>query len=146
MTHVRKQVRDALVATVTGLATTASRVFNSYPYDAQETDSLYVYATDEEISVDNMGRPITQSRKLALRVEGFTKGEPEAVADKLDQIAVEVEHAIYANPTLNGLVQDIDLNDTEINFSGDGDAPAGGIRLTYVATYRTKENAVETAV
>ena len=146
MTHVRKQIRDKLVQYLTGLTTTDQNVFNSHPYDAQEANSLFIYTTDEEISADNMGRPITQMRELTLRLEAIAKGNADVVPDTLDQIAVEVEHAIYANRTLDGLVLDIDLNQTEMTFSGDGDAPTGGMRLTYVATYRTKENAVDTAI
>ena len=147
MTHVRKQIRDRLVSTtLDDLATTGSNVFNSHVYDAQVANSLFVYTTNETIAADNMGRPITQERELTIRIEAIAKGDAGAVADTLDQIAVEVEHAVYADLNLNGLVKDIDLNETELTFSSDGDAPTGGMRLTYVATYRTKENDVETAI
>ena len=146
MTHVRQQIRDRLVTTLTGLATTGANVFNSHPYDAQAANSLFIYTTNEEISADNMGRPITQERLLTIRLEMIAKGNAEDVPNTMDQSAVEIEHALYADNDLGGLVIDLDLNETETTFSADGDAPTGGLRLTYLATYRTKENAVETAV
>ena len=147
MAHGRKQIRDALVAAVTGLATTGSRVFPSrvHPLPKDLEPSLLVYAMRETSAGDTMGRPITLERTVTIAVEAVVK-ESTTADDTLDQVAAEVEAAVGGDPHLGGIVLDTVLTETDIAFSGEGEMPVGRMRLEFETVYRTKENDAETLI
>lgn len=129
MSHVRTQLRTALVATLTGLATTGNRVHASRmrPRTAAEMPCLLVTTGDERIeSVAQQFGPL--DRQLTVHVRGFALG---ATADStLDQIALEVETALAGSAyALQGI---------EVDFDDDLDKPVGSITLTYQIPYFTQ--------
>jgi hypothetical protein len=65
--------------------------------------------------------------------------------DDVDAIAVQVEEAIAADFTVNGLAKTAILQSTEIDFSGEAETPIGVARLTYDVRYVTAIDNVETA-
>jgi len=65
--------------------------------------------------------------------------------DDVDAIAVQVEEAIAADFTVNGLAKTAILQSTEIDFSGEAETPIGVARLTYDVRYVTAIDDVETA-
>ena len=66
MSHVRKQIRDAVVTALTGLSTTGSRVYKSriYPLETGKLPGLAIYTKSEEIQNNTIGAPRTQIRIL----------------------------------------------------------------------------------
>ena len=89
MAHVRKQIRDALAALLTGLATTGGNVFTHalYPLEAAGLPGLNI-ATPSE-TIEDASRT-TQGRELTATVEGYASAVGQ-MADTLDTIAAEVE-------------------------------------------------------
>lgn len=135
MPHVRKQVRDAVVTLVTGLATTGTRVYTGrvYPLDSGQSElpALFVNTPGEEAEASlELGRAF-QTRTLAIEIEAKVKGG--TYVDTLDQIADEVETALGASITIGGKVVDLDYVGMEFDSSGETDKPVGSLVLRYSA-------------
>lgn len=129
MSHVRTQIRTALVATLAGLATTGNRVHASRmrPQSPEQMPCLLITAGDERIESAAQGfGPL--DRQLTVHVRGFAFG---VLADNtLDQIALEVETALAGSAyALQGI---------EVDFDDDLDKPVGSITLTYQIPYFTQ--------
>ena len=146
MTHVRQQIRDDIVTTLTGLTTTGSNVFRSRIFPLEETNlpALCIYTKSEASEYDTIGLPRSVNRILDVAVEAYVKGVSN-YDNTLDTIAVEVEEAIAADVTLGNLAKDAQITAFEADFAGDGEQPVAVGRFTVTVEYRTVENDVETA-
>lgn len=142
--HVRKQIRDALAAALTGMAT-ASTVFvgRVHPLETDDVPAVNVMTEAEEISIDSKGGKL--SRDLSAAVEGHAMAAAGLI-DILDAIAKEVEAAVAAAGDLGGLVKAITLESTEVDMTGDGQQSAGFVRLVYAINYVTSEAAPDVAL
>lgn len=149
MTHVRTQIRTEAANTVTGLATTGTKVFKSRmrPVDDDELPCLLVYCDDEpNIARQTVGKTPRLGRELMLVVKGLAKNSV-SLDDELDEIAKEVEIAISANLTLGGLVRDgVWLTSINTTMNEEMETPCGEIIMTFSATYSTMSNAPEVAL
>ncbi len=147
MSHVRQQIRDAVVTALTGLTTTGTRVFKSrvYPFESGKLPALIVYTKSETSTNETMTRPRTQLRVLEVMVECYVMANTN-FDNSIDTIAVEVEEALYSNITLGGKAKDINTVAFESDYSGDGEQVVGVGRFTVEVTYSTKENDLEVAV
>jgi hypothetical protein len=83
-------------------------------------------------------------RELSLSVEVYVRVN-ERFDDDIDALCVQIEEALAADYTLNGLVKDTILSSTEIDFDGEAEKPVGVARLTYTIRYVTTIGDVETA-
>ena len=135
--HIRKQIRDAAVTVLTGLTTTGSNIFASrvYPIEADTLPCLVVMTPTESITLES-GTLEAPQRELVLEIKGVAKATSD-LDDTLDQIAKEVETAIYTDITLGGLSYSLDLQGTDTALTDEGDQPNGSITLTYIVLYRT---------
>ena len=141
MAHHRKVIRDAVVTALTGLATTGSSVYptRTYPLDEAKLPALCVYTISEDSAVDSM-KVSTRGlrRSLELAVEGIAVNNG-ALDEALDQIALEVETAIGADPTFAGKCYDCTLSQTRISVrGGESQKEIGSVVMTFAVTYRTK--------
>ncbi|MEY9110397.1 hypothetical protein ABH999_006593 [Bradyrhizobium yuanmingense] len=146
--HVRKQIRDAVVTGLTGLPSTADRVYagRTRPLQVGHDPTLLVYTRAETSQRAVLGRPPKIERRCTLHVEGrvSTAAPPD---DLLDQIAAEIEAGIAAminygtSVFLGGLAQNVQLTATEMVAEADGERQIGGVRVEYLVTYRTVEGA-----
>ena len=129
MSHARQQIREACAALVTGLTTTGSRVFQSRmrPQISANLPCLLVTTNDEEITPGTIGT--IYERSLLLSVRGFAMGSA-TLDDTLDQIATEVETAMFGYYRAN-------LTAIEIGFDDEMEKPVGSIDLRYRVTYHT---------
>jgi len=146
MSHVRQQIRDDIVTTLTGLTTTGSNVFRSriFPLEQTNLPALVIYSKSETSEYDTIGLPRSVNRVLDVAVEAYVKGVSN-YDNTLDTIAVEVEEAIAADVTLGGLAKDAQITAFEADFAGDGEQPVAVGRFIITVEYRTVENDVETA-
>lgn len=146
--HSRQQIRAAVATAITGLTTTGSRVFISrvHALALNELPCLLVFTRNETSSrAARMGQSGRIERVLSVSVEAYVK-LLSGYDNTLDDIAVQVEEALMAAPSLKALVKDIVLSETEIQFSDDGEKPVAVMTLTFVATYHTLEDDVETII
>lgn len=135
MPHLRQQIREAVASQVTGLVTTGSRVHQSRvrPRATAELPCLLVHSNDTE-QVEMADADVMQQRTLPIVVRGLAKGGA-TLDDTLDQIALEVETALAANPRLSGKATASRLVSVDTDFDDSLEQPVGEIQLSYVFTY-----------
>jgi hypothetical protein len=145
--HVRRQIRERVATTLTGLTTTGSKVFQSrvYPLTANNLPGLLVYTTSESSDPDVMGAQPQLERELNLVIEGYAKTTSN-LDDVMDEIAKEIEVAMAADTTINALAEDSFLTDTEIQLTGEGEQPIGMVTMNFTVQYRTANNAPDVAL
>ena len=138
MTHVRQQIREQVATTCAGLTTTGSSVFQSRDYRRQDINlrALLINTTSAESSSDTMGISLVTDRILTVVVEAYVKATSD-VDDTVDTICSEVETALGADRTVNGLAKFIQLTGTEITYNGEGAQHLGPVVLPYAVQYRT---------
>jgi hypothetical protein len=146
MAHVRKNIRDNITTTLTGLTTTGSNVFQTrlFPLGEAKLPALCIYTKNEGSDYATMTTPRTQIRSLEVIVEAYVKGT-SAIDDTLDTIAVEVEEALYTDLTRGGYAKDTQVTEFEADYTADGEQSVGMGRFTIAITYATVENDIETA-
>ena len=147
MAHVRKQIRDAVATTVTGLTTTSTRVYKGrfYPISGDKLPALCVYTLGETSLTNVMGSSRGTDRELELVVEAYARSKT-TVEDTLDQIAVEVEEAMAADTFIGGLAKDVVYSSMEVDADADPEQTVAVARFNYTVTYRVAEDDVETAI
>ena len=145
--HVRMQIRNQAVAQLTGLTTTAARVFDSrvYPLEDANLPALLIYTKSETSEPIEIGTNRTSERLLSLNIEAYVKSTTN-FEDTLDTICKEVEQAIAADPTLSGKAKDCYLESTEIEFNAEGEKPLAFCSLTFLTSYYVQEQSPDVAV
>lgn len=148
--HIRKQIRDEVVAKVTGLATTGSNVFagRAMPLRQADLPGLLVYTNEESISTNDgrIGASATrlQVRDLEVLVRGYcmlTSG----VDDQLDTIVKEVETAVL-DGTMSKMAH-IDLANISVEILDEGiEQVVGEVTLTFIAQYLCNDGAPTTLI
>ena len=147
MAHIRKTIREHVVTTITSLSTTGSNVYETryFPLQTGNLPALIVYTLDETVEDYTIGQNTrTQLRSLNLIIEAHCRGTAN-IDDTLDTIAEEVEEAMVADITRGGNAKDTKLVSTEVDFDT-ASQKTGLMRLTYLISYNTVENAVQTGV
>ena len=145
--HIRQQIREEFGTTLTGLTTTGSNVFESrvYPLENASLPALIIYTKSETSEPIVIGTQRLMSRELSVVVEGYAKATSN-FDDTIDTISKEVEAAIAADRTLDGLAKDTYLESTEIEFNSEGEKPLGYVSLTFLTNYYVKEKNPDVAV
>ena len=135
-THVRRQIREAAASVLAALSTTGTRVSQSRmrPRADAALPALLIETNEESISPHSIGAQL--QRDLTLTVRGVAKATSD-VDDTLDAIALEVETALAAAPTLGGLSSQTALQRITVDFDDSTDKPVGVIALDYQVTYFT---------
>ncbi len=141
--HARQQIRDKLIAILTGLTTTGANVFGSRIYNHDSLPSIAIYTQNEELGEESGTR---QLRLLNVVVEVRVTAV-SGFDDTLDTISAEIETAIFASDTtLQGLCKDFDFEGLEIEYSGDGEQPIALMNMRFVALYRVDKTDVTTLI
>ena len=147
MAHVRKAIREHVVTTITSLSTTGSNVYETryFPLQTGNLPALIVYTLDETVEDYTLGQNTrTQFRALNLIIEAHCRGTAN-IDDTLDTIAEEVEEAMVTDISRGGHAKDTKLVATDVEFDT-ASQKTGLMRLTYLISYNTVENAVQTGV
>lgn len=147
MAHVRTQIRQAIVAVLTGLATTGNRVYDTqlYALERAQLPALTVSIEKDSIVSDwstlLTSGVLIQTYELPITLRAYARAT-ETVQNTLDTIAVEIIEALKADITLGALCKDIRIDDIpEISISGKSEQPIGMIVLNCVVNYRIADNA-----
>lgn len=141
--HIRQAIRDNVKTTLTGLGITGDRVYVNriYPFIQQVSNGILIYTESESTEYLTMGRPRSQERSLTLKVEIYAKATAN-LDNSIDDIALEIENALYNDPTRGGVATDTMIMNFDSDFSGDGDSPVGVGILDIVVKYNCVENAL----
>lgn len=146
MAHVRKQIRDRMETVLSGAVTLATGgVYASrvYPLTQAKLPAVTVYSGSEASALQTMGSK-TLARDLSLIVDAYVR-VTDTFDDDLDALCVQIEEAVAADYTLNGLAKNTVLTSTEIDFDSEAERPVGVARMTYTIRYVTSIGDVETA-
>lgn len=145
--HVRTQIREQIGSTLNNLTTTGNRVYQSrvYPLETGGTPALLIYTKSEDSNPEVIGTNRLLTRDLIVAVEIYVKATSN-FDDTIDTSAKEVEIAIAADTTLNGLAKDCYLQSTEIEFNAEGEAPLATATLNFLTNYYIQEQAPDVAV
>jgi len=137
MTHVRQQIRDRASAILTGLPCAAPVYkMRKYAIDDSKLPAICVYTMDEASALVTIGAK-TLNRTLALIVEAHAKGSSESVYDAIDAMCEEIEAAIAADFTLNGLAKSAILTGTSNDVNIEGDSGIGTASMRFDVRYVT---------
>jgi len=146
--HVRTQIRDRVVDLTDNLTTTLTRCYAARPKTRplQTLPALIVYTNDETIEIASGQRGSRRLiRPLSLVIEAYAEKVTD-VDQQLDTINAEVEAAISADPTLNGLAKDVYISQVEKEQDDEGEKPTWLLRMTYYVEYHTRETAPTAAL
>lgn len=147
MPHVRTGIRSALVAVLTGLSTTGTRVHASrmYPRADGALPCLLVITSDEpQIDEGLSNQPILE-RTLEVSIRAVVKASA-SLDTTIDNIIAEVETALGAVTTLGGLIKGLSLVSIGIDYDDATDKPVGAANINYRATYFTLAGSPATAL
>lgn len=146
MSHLRQLIRSNIVTTVTGLATTGSRVYQTriYPLEQSKLPGLCVYTRSETTEYTTISPPRRQERTLEVVIEIYASATT-SLDNTLDTVSAQIEEALAADLTRGGYAKDTKVIAFEADFDGSGEQPVGVGRLTVQVTYSNRENEVESA-
>jgi len=135
--HLHKQIRDALVAALGGLASTGANVFANrvYPLTDAELPALRISIDEEE--ADEHDGDILQ-REVYCIVEACAKFG-SALDDALDQISLEAETVLAAGITVDGQLLTPVYAGMRMAFE-DADIPVGVKRMRYRIQFFTQSS------
>ena len=146
MSHRAEQIMQAVVTTLTGLATTGGRVYRgrSNPTPEGDANALLVWQGPDDI-IEEMSDEQIDS-ELTVYIDAQAREISAQIDTTMNQIRLEVTRALAASETLGlAFVQGIQEEGTdEPGVSGDGDRPIAGMRMTWVVLYRYTRTDPET--
>ncbi len=147
MSHGRTQIRAALVTTLTGLTTTASRVFANrvHPVTDAELPCLLISTDSEEITHATLKQPRHQQRQLTATVRVLGRAT-SALDSTLDNSIEEIEQAIIGNPTLSGKCRDCRIERIDITLDDGAERPTGMATVSLAIDWAAIEGVPQTPV
>lgn len=148
--HVRQQIREAIAVALTGLTTTADRVYQSrlLPLQDDELPALVISTNTEKIDPLTVTFNPVLERSLVVTVAVVAKVSNN-IDDVLDSSIKEVEQALNSNieaNTLNGLVKDIVFTDIDIEMNATSEKPIGQALLSFTASYYTQASVPDVSI
>lgn len=137
MSHKRTEIRQALVALLLNNTGATDRVFSNRvrAYDSKKFPAIAVFDESEAATVRDMaGR--NYLRKLLTKIEVVTEGKGN-YDEIIDNLALEIETIVSANPKISGKAQGVIYQGTELTFEQSGAGIICAATLTYEITYLT---------
>jgi len=148
MAHYREQIRKAVVTAVTGLTTTSTRVESGAVYNLADgmSPTLAVWARRSTPDYEQGQMQCAPLWQVEIVVDGYVKAYTDLL-DTLDDMASEVETAIYSNSALLALCNNyIELGEQTIEIDLEGDQPLGKIEMIFTMYYHAAEGAPDSKV
>lgn len=143
--HVRQQIREYVVAELTGLATTGTKVYPSrvLPVPNELMPCLCVYLGKESGSENDV--PLNCSgRTLEVVIDAYVSGQD--ADDTLNEISAEIETALFAVPAMGGLTRGIYFRSMATVYPADAAKPFGIQRNIFAVEYVIEDGDPENAV
>lgn len=145
--HIRKRIRAAFGAALTGLATTGDHVYLSRAQPLQDGNlpALRISNPDEQLTELTMTPNPTLERLLQVEIDACAKAAI-LYEDTVDDVVREVEVALAIDTTLGGLCHSVHLRSISTEISGEGEKPVAVATMTYEVRYYTEQNAPDVAL
>lgn len=134
--HRAETIMDQVVASVTGLATTGTRVVRARVRTVETAPALSVEMGGDDVAPDRSAWPRIE-RELNVQIIIHVKNNTEPDSD-LNQIRAEVYAAMMADRTLGQtFVMDVDpIGDNEPEITGEGEKVTARQQMNFVVKYR----------
>lgn len=148
MAHYREQIRKAVITAVTGLTTTSTRVESGPVYNLADdmSPTLAVWTRRSTPDYETGQLQCAPLWVAEVVIEGYVKAFTDLL-DTLDDIASEVETAIYADSALAALCNGyMELGEQNIEMDLEGDKPLGKIEMIFNVYYHAAEGAPDSKV
>ena len=145
--HLRRQVRDYVVALLKAAATTAgNNVFSGRMLPLQNTElpAIKVDTLNESDDTISMGAVRRIGRSLDLQVQVLAK-KFATYNDDIDELARQIEVALANDNTLGGLVKYINPASFNMHFDEKSEYPAAEGELIFRVYYVAAINAPDVA-
>jgi len=135
--HPRQQIKALVVTAVTGLTTTGTDVFTDplHPIALIDLPAVRVVVTRDEVLADDNAMGGIETREISVTIEAVEEAAT-GLAATLDLICLEVEAAVFNDAPLAALAFDGGLRSTEIDLTGDGEAPIGTATMDWFFVYQ----------
>lgn len=143
MAHVRQQIRDRMVTTLSSINGVTVYPMRKYALDQSKLPAILVYTMEENSSLMTIGNR-TLNRTVNCAVEALVKSNAD-VADVVDDLCADIEAALGNDFNLNNLAKSCILQDTQIDISVEGENPVSSARMTFAVNYVTAVNNAEVA-
>ncbi len=135
--HRAEQILDKLLTLLTGLTTTAARVYRGRQdvLTSAQVPALLIYA-ESDVVVDKLGNDVRDC-VLTVTVEGIVQANATQTDQLLNLIRKEAAVALQADQTLGlAWVHDIDEGNAVYALGGEGELKSGSIKTTWGIMYR----------
>ena len=135
MSTKRQTIREAVTSLLSGNTLCGTNVYSNRvaAYWRTELPSISIFIRNETATKRGLsGNAYIRNAELAIEVHCEAT---ENLDNSLDTIAEQVESILESNDSLNGTVQGLVLQDTEIEIIGDSTTPVGVLTLVYQITY-----------
>jgi len=145
MAHVRKQLREAIAARLTGegLSVEASRL---WPLKPAALPIVLVYVTEEEVTTASMGGAAAPlERRVSVRIEAIVASSEKTDA-MLDDIGVRIERGMVTPDRKPGPATWVTLRAVRIAMRAEGEHAFGALVMDYEAVVCTAMNAPDVAL
>lgn len=143
--HLHRQIREAIVTKLTGLATTGANVVGSRDIvlDGNRLPGLRVYLDGETAQPLTLHANHIQERRLDVLVDACAKAV-SGLENTLDQIKLEVEVALAAGITVGGKLLDVYYAGIRPDDDQQADKPAGVKTLQFLVPFFCPSTAPDT--
>ncbi len=143
--HVRKQIRDGVVALLQGLPTTGDNVFDSRGFEIEQEDFPFwsVYTATEEGEVAAMGGVLARVLQVEL-VGGVREADGPTAYAKMDAMLEEAETALSDAAMKSQVpgIQGFSLANVELIEAQDQyDRLIVGVEVSFACEYFTADGA-----
>lgn len=145
MAHMLVQIRDAINADLSTLASASVFVDRVYPIEKQELPCVILAVGNETSSVATFGGSGYGMDRIAAVDLTICVSATTGYDSTAAQIQLDVEKLLAADFSLGGLVSSLTYMGRQKSISGDGDKPFVAFTLTYDAMYRVQSTSPDVA-
>lgn len=142
--HPRAKIRHKIFDLLLNKTKAGDQVFRTrvQPIRKLKLPSISIYTSSESVDPDGLqSAPRENLRNISLTIEGWVKVDTtypdRSVDDQMDDLALEIEHIVLADPQLGGIASDLFLESTDTEVIEIGDRLMGLIILTFDVEYCT---------
>lgn len=135
MAHPRKTIRDALATLLLNKTAAVDRVYSnrSRPQSVSKLPAIGIYNAGDTAALFDES-PRRYRRQFNIAVDCYVKDTGgDEIDDTLDDLADEVERAVFADTTVGGTVSDIRLGETSDVMVSDQREQTAMLTITWQA-------------
>jgi len=133
--HPRKLIRQKIKNLLIGKTVAGTNVFTNRTKPLVDLPILLIYLKSEPAEVV---KDLPIKREAEILIELIDKVGDD-LDDRLDDEAYEIEKELQGNEYLDGLVENIDIINTDIRLIEEGTKRYGSLLLTYRTRYYTRK-------